>query len=308
MDTVYWTYKQVGGVWQIIVAAQAEWDAMDAFLCQIHTASIFDIIYYAGLAACGIQGAKLAKQFRIPFVFALLMSSICAYGGGFIRDTLLLQTYPVVFTHSSMLGIFVAIIVGSLYLFASEKSQSTKLMQTFSFVGDALGLGTFIAYGIDNAVAVNAPSVTTILSGVITALGGGITCSLICGVPVCKVLLMAPMYRLITLLGSLLYWICLSNYGVWVARGIIIIYTGITVLLQNQQVRHQFILLVYRLLGIASSTLPHTAFICLTIFIQGSQPNTFPNRALQIAQYQIIFCVMIKILTLLFHHLRLMLP
>lgn len=308
MDTIYWIYKHIDGIWQLIVAMQAEWDAMHAYLRQIHTVSIFEIIYYAGLAACGIQGAKLAKQFCIPFIFALLMSDICAYGGGFTRDTVLLQTHPVAFTHSSIPGIIVAIIAGSLYLFASKKSQGAKLMQTFSLVGDALGLGTFIAYGIDNAVAVDAPPVAIILSGVITALGGGIACSLICGVPVCKVLLMAPMYRFITLLGSLLYWICLSNYGIWVAHGTIIIYTGITVLLENQQVRHQFILFVYCLSSLELFVLPHTAFIYLTIFIQGSQLNTFPNRAVPIAQYQIIPSMMIKILSLLFHNLRLMLP
>lgn len=183
-----------------------------------------------------MQGVQLVGTASESWAATLLVSVLSAFGGGFTRDALL-QVHPAALTQSALPGLCTAIGAGLFFPRTSSKTKARfrKLFPTI----DAFSLGTFIAYGVEAAQAAHAPPLMAVLCGVVTALGGGILCKLLCGVPIRYVLLDAPLYRATVLLGSLLYLACLDTLNEQAAHRVITFYTGIAILVANQGVRQQ---------------------------------------------------------------------
>lgn len=189
--------------------------------CDWKLPTAFDAAYYAGLALCGVQGAKLASAASASWATTLLVIILSAFGGGFTRDVLL-QVHPILLTQPALPGLCTAIGAG---LFFSRTSSKTKarFQKLFPAI-DAFSLGTFIAYGVEAAQATYAPPQMAVLCGAVTALGGGILCKLLCCVPIQYVLLDAPLYRATALVGSFLYSACLNTLNEQSAHRVVTIY------------------------------------------------------------------------------------
>lgn len=266
---------------------------------------MFDIFYYGGLAACGIQGAERAHHSPVPPAFFLLISIASAFGGGFIRDSLLLHIYPTVFTRDAIPGIAVAAIAGYVFLLAQSNPKYGGWIKKFSLTCDAMGLGTFIAYGVDNATAKRAPLIITILSGIITALGGSLVCSIICGTPIRKALSSNFLYKIVAIIGSFLYLVCQINYGTWVAHGIIIIYTGVSVFIANRGVRHHIISTAYLKNMFICFATPYRIIFYILISLSKDYFNTFFGNVYQNDYHISQSYITSRLLTLLLHRLHL---
>lgn len=189
------------------------------------------MIYYAGIASCGMQGAVKAQTG--PCIKSLMSSFIAAFGGGLIRDLVLLRTYPAAFTLSCVPDILIALFSGIIY--TSMRTQ--KVLARFSIIADAAALGQFISIGVDKAVNMDANSIVAFFCGVITALGGGILSSLCCGISPRTVLSSNIAYRCWTIGGTFIY-MSLINLGLTrlAAQTIIVIYTLITTIVCNPSV------------------------------------------------------------------------
>ena len=174
--------------------------------------NLVSIIYYFGIAACGIQGSEKSRQQHN--LFCLPASFLAALGGGMFRDLFILFVFPVAFTKDCILDITIALCAGIFYRILSRKHELQKpqnIVKQLVPITDALGLGTFIAIGIDRALAIGTSQTTALYCGIVTALGGGILSSLLCGQSVRKVLHTGITYRIITILGAYLYICCLAN-------------------------------------------------------------------------------------------------
>ena len=165
-------------------------------------------IYYFGLIACGIQGSE--KSCQQNDIFCLPASFLAALGGGILRDLFILAVYPVAFTKACILDISVALIAGALHHILLRKNPPQKIAKLVTIL-DSLGLGTFIAIGVDKALSLGSDPFIAICSGIITALGGGILSSAFCGNSVHEILTQGHTYRIITSFGTLFYLCCLIN-------------------------------------------------------------------------------------------------
>lgn len=164
-------------------------------------------IHYLGLASCAAQGAEKGKdENNIP----LLLYIANAFGGGFIRDIVLLGVRPWLFTSSALLDIVWVVIIGFLYthyffICKPERKQYDTALRLVT-ITDAFGLGSFICIGMDKAFAYDRNAFIIIMCGYITAVGGGILAK---GKTYTKIFTNNAVirYHLITLLGCCYYYV-----------------------------------------------------------------------------------------------------
>lgn len=170
-------------------------------------ANIILLVYYIGIASCAAQGAEKGKYDNsIP----MLRYIANAFGGGFIRDVIILGVYPWLFTSSAFLDIILVVIIGLLYtnyLFVCNADKKIyNIVTQLVVISDAFGLGSFICIGMDKAFVYNSNIFSAIISGYVTAIGGGILAS---GKPFAKIFKNKETvcYHFITLIGCCYYYI-----------------------------------------------------------------------------------------------------
>lgn len=168
------------------------------------------IIYYIGITSCCIQGVEKSCGKHESFCFLLAFFS--SLGGGMFRDLFGLFVFPLALTRDCIPEILIALCTVFLYRTLSWKHAmlQSKIKQ-FTMITDSLGLGTFIAFGIDRALKLGANQITAFCCGIVTALGGGILSSLLCGKSLREVLTANIPYRVITIIGAILYMYFLTN-------------------------------------------------------------------------------------------------
>ena len=169
---------------------------------------LLSVIYYLGIIACGIQGSK--KSCYQHKWFCLPTSFLAAMGGGIIRDLFILFVFPAAFTMSCMPDVTIALCAGLIYRLIPERNKVQNILRHLVILIDALGVGSFIALGVDKALSLGATQDIAFCCGIITALGGGILSALICGQTIREVMTTNVTYRIITISSTLLYLYCLS--------------------------------------------------------------------------------------------------
>lgn len=136
------------------------------------------LIYFVGIASCAAQGAEKGKyQNYIPVLHYLAN----AFGGGFMRDIILLGVHPWILTLSALPDIVLVILIGCLYTYyflicKAAKKQYNIAIQLVALT-DAFGLGSFICIGMDKAFEYSDNVFTIITCGYVTAVGGGLLAS-----------------------------------------------------------------------------------------------------------------------------------
>ena len=197
---------------------------------------LLSIIYYFGIFACGIQGSQ--KSYKHHMLLCFHTSFLASLGGGLCRDLFILLVFPVAFTKSSLPEITIVICSIFFYRICQQKHAIQNILKPFVTLTDALGLGTFIAIGIDHALDSGTSPIIALCSGIITALGGGILSSLLCGQSIYKILTTNISYRIITILGAIIYIYSLVN-GIdkTVAQYGLILYTLTFVMITNYNLK-----------------------------------------------------------------------
>lgn len=196
------------------------------------------LIYYSGIASCGIQGVKKAQKCNKNIVLSLLIAFVSAFGGGIIRDVVILKVKPAVLFLSILPDISISLIFAIIYLKVSKSQKKQKVMNLFSVFTDALGLAQFISIGVNRALMFNSDINITLICGIITALGGGILSSLFCGKEIYKILMSNFKYYLNTIIGTFFYIFMLnSNVHYVKAQLILVLYTSISTLSSNEKIK-----------------------------------------------------------------------
>lgn len=168
---------------------------------------IISLIYYAGIISCAAQGAEKGKfenYIPVPHYIAN------AFGGGFVRDVIILGVYPWILTSSALTDLILVIIMGSLYTYCFHIRKTDKkwynATKQLVFITDSFGLGSFIFKGMEKAFMFESNFFTTVTCGYVTAIGGGLLAS---GKPFTIIFRdnKAVYYHLVTLLGCCYYYI-----------------------------------------------------------------------------------------------------
>lgn len=196
------------------------------------------LIYYSGIASCGVQGAEKAQKSNKNIKSSLFTAFLSAFGGGIIRDIFILKVKPAVLSPSTLPDILISLIFAIIYLKTSKNKKIKNAINLLAVYTDALGLAQFISIGIDRALIFNSDINIAFICGIITALGGGILSSLFCGKEIHKILISNFKYNLNTIIGTFFY-IFMLNIGVPYAKAqlILVIYTSISTLSSNEKIK-----------------------------------------------------------------------
>lgn len=228
--------------------------------------TLFMFIYYAGIASCGMQGAKKSMGSLNLVVILIISPLLTSFGGGFVRDTSFLSVFPVVFTPGCIPDILDALFAAFIYLKIQnvrnlqKKSYMQKTMKWFIDVTDASSLGAFISMGAEKSIMMDADPSTTLCCGIVTSLGGGVLSSVFCGIPVWNVLSSNVLYHVIAILGSTIYTFWrYAGIKHSVAQYAIVFYTTVSVLACNQMVKQW----IKKFL----ESFSRSEFICYILFI-----------------------------------------
>lgn len=198
---------------------------------------MFMLIYFFGIASCGVQGAQKAKSNILSISHPSIIEFFSAFGGGLIRDIFILRVYPVAFTLECVPDIITALASGTFYLSPQKNKSIHKFLNKLTVVTDACGLGTFIAIGADKAISLGASPLIVLLCGITTSLGGGILSSMLCNISIKEVLCTNIMYRFSAIIGAIFYPLWVKSMGANIAHIAIIVYTFVTILVWNRNIR-----------------------------------------------------------------------
>ena len=162
-----------------------------------------------GVAAFAVTGAMAAMEVGADIFGVLFLSLVTALGGGIIRDLLLGDLPPRMFTSFA----YVAVALGTallMFLGALRHREgylkSVAALDHFVNFFDAMGLGLFTVTGVQLAAAKNGMDNPLLLCmmGMTTGIGGGMLRDMMIGrIP--KVL-RKRIYAVASLAGALCYW------------------------------------------------------------------------------------------------------
>lgn len=165
------------------------------------------MVNYFGTFAFALHGARLIAWDKPHAVFkALIASFLCSFGGGLTRDLIILKCTPAILKSSDTLTVMLLtfIFYAGLHFFRLDHILGVYPIRDMLIIMDAAGAAVFIDAGVDTALAHGAAGGTIFLSGVITAIGGGIWGALLSGQHPLTVLRSAAGYRSIILIHTVL--------------------------------------------------------------------------------------------------------
>jgi uncharacterized membrane protein YeiH len=135
----------------------------------VTTSILYEVLQLAGILAFAISGALVGVRRRLDILGVVVVGTSTGVGGGILRDMLIGVHPPLSFLHWQNLTVA---ILGSLVVFFLHPSVTR--IRYFEVVFDAFGLGLFSANGAVVAYMSGQSTMTSVLVGVITAIGGGV--------------------------------------------------------------------------------------------------------------------------------------
>lgn len=170
-------------------------------------------IEFIGVAAFAISGAMLAIDREADIFGVLFLAVVTALGGGVIRDTMLGEFPPRMFTSYAYIltAIVCALVVFvEAYFNGASYTRVQKKMDAIVNVFDALGLAVFTVSGVNIAVmscGLENPVLAAVL-GMTTGVGGGMLRDVLSGQM--PAVLYKRVYAVASLAGAVLYYILLK--------------------------------------------------------------------------------------------------
>lgn len=260
------------------------------------------LVYYLGIASCCLQGLRKAESLRKSTVLFTLCEVLTSLGGGLLRDVFILNVYPFAFSLESIPEYSIAIVSIILYLFSRNK----KIMDYIIIYTDAAGLAQFISIGTDKAMDNGCNSFVVLLCGVLTAVGGGILSSMICGTTLVNAIYSNFLYIAVTLCGNSLYIVMLKK-GVehHTLNLLLIIYTFIFAPMCNKAIRNIYKITIIKLLSFKkSSSLIETILVSKNTIPEIPNLNCICYIILDYNYVKYYIYDNAKSKTLLFHRIR----
>lgn len=167
-----------------------------------------------GTAAFAISGAMIAIDKGADIFGVLFLALVTALGGGVIRDTMLGNTPPMMFTNYTYVSVALVCGLAIFILAYSNMDRYSRIypqMDNVVNIFDASGLAAFTVtgmeltmglYGMDNPLLL-------CLMGMCTGVGGGMLRDVLTNSM--PMVLSSRIYAVASLAGALMYYILLSN-------------------------------------------------------------------------------------------------
>ena len=166
-----------------------------------------------GVAAFAVSGAMVALEKRADIFGVLFLGVTTALGGGIIRDLLLGNTPPLMFTNYTYVAVALVsslLVFLDAYIRRGKYRQNAEKLDAVNNVFDAVGLAVFTVSGMNmamNYAGIGNPLLVVVL-GMVTGVGGGMLRDMMLGMMV-KVL-RKRIYAVASLAGGAVYYLLLS--------------------------------------------------------------------------------------------------
>lgn len=163
-----------------------------------------------GTVSFAISGSIIAARYGLDLFGVVLIGCVTAVCGGIIRDVLLGQFPPAIFSNVLLLSVAAATSLAVFiisYFNAKRFDKLKKSIENINVLFDAIGLAAFSVIGIE--VSFNSGhgdnALLTVSVGVITGIGGGIVRDVL--VDKIPYVLKKHIYALASIAGSLVYYL-----------------------------------------------------------------------------------------------------
>jgi uncharacterized membrane protein YeiH len=131
-----------------------------------HIAIAFDL---AAVLLWAMTGAIAGMRKGYDFVGVTVLALVTALAGGLLRDMLLARGTPAALTD----GRYLLAVIGGGAAALAFRALLHRLRMVFA-LADALGVGIYAVVGTQKSLALGLPVVSSVLLGVVTAVGGGV--------------------------------------------------------------------------------------------------------------------------------------
>ena len=168
------------------------------------------IMELLGTVAFAVSGTLVAARCGLDLFGILTVGTITAVGGGIMRDVIIGQIPPTIFTNPEIL--ILALITGLVVFIIAfiNSKRITDLQQKIDSLNiffDAVGLAAFSVTGVEVTCAAGHTNnvVLPIVLGVITGVGGGVLRDVLVNEK--PYILIKHIYAVASLLGSVVYYV-----------------------------------------------------------------------------------------------------
>ena len=171
---------------------------------------ILVVMEWIGTIAFAISGALIAVSCGLDLFGVTFLGCITAVGGGMLRDILLEQCPPAIFSNTPVL-LVAALTSVIVFIIAYINRQHFEILrekiERINNVFDAVGLAAFSVTGTEIACAAGFSDkvLFVVIMGMITGVGGGIFRDVL--VASAPYVLKKHIYALASLFGSILYYL-----------------------------------------------------------------------------------------------------
>ncbi len=174
------------------------------------------IMELLGTVAFAVSGTLVAAGCGLDLFGVLTVGTITAVGGGIIRDLIIGQIPPAIFSKPEIL---VLVLLTSLVVFIvafinSKKIKDLRLkIERINIFFDALGLAAFSVTGVEVTCAAGYSdnAVLAVVLGVITGVGGGVLRDVLVNEK--PYILVKHIYAVASLIGAVVYYLVGIYFG-----------------------------------------------------------------------------------------------
>lgn len=172
---------------------------------------LFDLM---GTAAFTVSGVLVGIKYRLDFFGVFVLATLTASGGGLIRDIILHDGMPVLFTQRKY---FATITITTIIACIAFRyiNRITMLVKVF----DALGLGVVTVFAAYKSMTLEVPFIGVLFLATLTGIGGGVIRDLL--VREIPMVFKSEIYALASLAGALsfyyLNWIVGTGIGIYIS-------------------------------------------------------------------------------------------
>lgn len=180
---------------------------------------LFTIMEWIGTIAFAVSGSLVAISHGLDLFGVLTVGCITATGGGMMRDIILGNIPPQIFSNTEIL---LASIVASLAVFVAAYINCRRFngmrerIDKINILFDAIGLAVFSLTGVEiaNIVGVSDHTVLSVTAGVLSGVGGGVLRDVLVNEK--PYVLTKHIYAVASVLGSGTYYVLsiLLNYSI----------------------------------------------------------------------------------------------
>jgi len=198
------------------------------------------IMEWIGTISFATSGSLVAIRHSLDLFGVVTVGTITAVGGGIMRDTMLGNTPPKIFSNPLVLGVAVVtsvVVFLIAFLFREKFNKLSEKIDTVNIFFDALGLAAFSITGVEVACleSLKDNMILVIIMGVITGVGGGVLRDVLVNEK--PYILTKHIYAVVSVLGCCIYYFLGIRIGYTVLATLVVFVFTVTMRLLAAKLR-----------------------------------------------------------------------